>query len=60
MSFDAFIIVTANRFYENDEWLINEMVKAGRPRYVVRSKMDEAIINEKRDNDLDEKEVYKR
>lgn len=60
VSFDAFIIVTANRFYENDEWLINEMVKAGRPVYVVRSKMDEAIINEKRDNDLDDKEVYKK
>ncbi|WP_282031916.1 GTPase [Winogradskyella eximia] len=58
LTFDAFIIVTSNRFYENDEWLIKEMVNAGRSVYVVRTKMDEAIVNEKRDNDLEIEEVY--
>jgi len=58
LTYDAFIIVTSNRFYENDEWLIREMVNAGRDVYVVRTKMDEAVTNEKRDNDLEIEEVY--
>lgn len=58
ITFDAFIIVTSNRFYENDEWLIKKMVEAGRSVYVVRTKMDEAVANEKRDNDLEIEEVY--
>ncbi|WP_055436815.1 GTPase [Lacinutrix algicola] len=58
LSFDSFIIVTSNRFYENDEWLINKMVDSGRSVYVVRTKMDESIANEKRDNDLEKEEVY--
>lgn len=57
-SFDAFIITTSNRFYENDLWLISEIVKLGRPVYVVRTKMDEAVVNEKRENNLTETEVY--
>lgn len=58
LNYDAFIIVTSNRFYENDEWLIKTMVDSGRDVYVVRTKMDEAVVNEKRDNNLEEEEVY--
>jgi predicted GTPase/uncharacterized protein (DUF697 family) len=59
-SFDAVIIVTANRFYENDIWLIKEMIKIGRPVYVVRTKMDESIMNGKYDDNLTEYQVFEK
>ena len=59
-SFDAVIIVTANRFMENDFWLISEMVRLGRPIYLVRTKMDEAISNEMNDNGLTEYQTYEK
>lgn len=57
-SFDALIIVTSNRFYENDYYLISEMVKMNRPVFVVRSRMDESVQNEMRDNDLTQHQVF--
>lgn len=59
-SFDAVIVVTANRFYENDIWLIKEMIRIGRPVYVVRTKMDESIANGKHDDNLTEYEVFEK
>ena len=59
-SYDAAVIVTANRFMENDLWLINEMGQLGKPVFVVRTKMDEATINEQRDNGLNELEVFQK
>jgi len=59
-TYDAAIIVTANRFLENDLWLIEEMSRLGKPVYVVRSKMDEAVRNEKRDNNLTEQDVFQK
>jgi len=59
-SYDAAIIVTANRFMENDLWLINEMGRLQKPVYVVRTKMDEATINEQRDNNLNELQVFQK
>lgn len=59
-SYDAVIIVTANRFMENDSWLISEMERLRRPVYLVRTKMDEAVINEMNDNDLTEFETYEK
>jgi GTP-binding protein EngB required for normal cell division len=59
-AYDAAIIVTANRFMENDLWLINEMGRLNKPVYVVRTKMDEATTNEQRDNDLTELEVFQK
>lgn len=59
-SFDAVIIVTANRFYENDIWLIKEMVRIGRPVYVVRTKMDDTIRDGKYDEGLNEVEVFEK
>jgi GTP-binding protein EngB required for normal cell division len=59
-SFDAVIIVIANRFYQNDLWLIKEMIRIGRPVYVVRTKMDESIANGKVDDNLTEYDVFER
>jgi len=59
-SFDAVVVVTANRFYENDIWLIKEMIRIGRPVYVVRTKMDESIRNGKHDDNLTEYEVFEK
>jgi small GTP-binding protein len=42
-SFDFIILVTANRFYENDLFLIQEMDKIKKPIYIVRTKIDQAI-----------------
>ncbi|MBF2708698.1 GTPase [Flavobacterium soyangense] len=58
--FDAVIIVTANRFYENDIWLIEEMVSIGRPVYVVRTKMDTSIKDGEHDEELNETEVFEK
>jgi GTP-binding protein EngB required for normal cell division/uncharacterized protein (DUF697 family) len=55
--YDAIIVVTANRFYENDLWLIKEAIKLGKFVYVVRTKLDESINNEFEDNGLTENEV---
>lgn len=59
-AYDAAIIVTSNRFMENDLWLIKEMGRLDKPVFVVRTKMDEATINEERDNGLTEIEVFQK
>lgn len=59
-SYDAVIVVTANRFYENDIWLIKEMIRIGRPVYVVRTKMDVSITDGMHDNNLTEYEVFEK
>ncbi|MCI9845625.1 GTPase [Flavobacterium pectinovorum] len=59
-SFDAVIVVTANRFYENDVWLIKEMIRIGRPVYVVRTKMDTSINDGMHDDNLTEYEVFEK
>ncbi len=42
-NFDCVIIVTADRFYADDLYLIQELNKVNRPVYLVRSKIDFAI-----------------
>lgn len=42
-SFDFLILVTSNRFYENDLFLINEVNKLNKPIFIVRTKIDQAI-----------------
>ena len=59
-SFDAVIVVTANRFFENDLWLIKEMIRIGRPVYVVRTKMDVSITDGMHDDNLSEYEVFEK
>ena len=59
-NFDAVIVVTANRFFENDLWLIKEMIRIGRPVYVVRTKMDVSITDGMHDDNLTEYEVFEK
>ncbi|MFC5624484.1 GTPase [Algoriphagus winogradskyi] len=42
-SFDFIILVTANRFYENDLFLIEEVKKLNKPIFIVRTKIDQSI-----------------
>jgi len=42
-SFDFLILVTANRFYENDLFLIEEVKKLKKPIFIVRTKIDQSI-----------------
>lgn len=42
-SFDFLILVTSNRFYENDLFLINEVNNLNKPIFIVRTKIDQAI-----------------
>ncbi|XP_060113700.1 interferon-inducible GTPase 5-like [Heteronotia binoei] len=46
--YDFFIIVTAERFTENDALLSNEIQKMGKRCYLVRSKIDLSIMSEER------------
>lgn len=56
--YDCFIIVTANRFYEDDAFLYDELNnKLKKPCFIVRNKFDLAVIDEKFDNDLTEEET---
>jgi predicted GTPase len=42
-SFDFLILVTSNRFYENDLFLIEEVKKLDKPIFIVRTKIDQLI-----------------
>jgi GTP-binding protein EngB required for normal cell division/uncharacterized protein (DUF697 family) len=42
-SFDFLILVTANRFYENDLFLIKEVKKLNKPIFIVRTKIDQSV-----------------
>lgn len=56
--YDCFIIVTANRFLEDDAFLYNELnIKLKRPVFLVRNKFDLAVKDEKFDNGLTEDET---
>lgn len=56
--YDCFIIVTNTRLYESDIFLYKElMTNRKKPCFIVRNKIDEAIKNEARDNDLTEEQT---
>jgi GTPase Era involved in 16S rRNA processing/uncharacterized protein (DUF697 family) len=56
--YDCFIIVTANRFFEDDAFLYSELNnKLKKPCFLVRNKFDLAVYDEKFDNDLTEEET---
>lgn len=42
-SFDFIVLVTSNRFYENDLFLIQEVQKLKKPIFIVRTKIDQSI-----------------
>ncbi|CAJ1074113.1 interferon-inducible GTPase 5-like [Xyrichtys novacula] len=59
--FDFFIIISAERFRENDSKLAKEIQKTGKKFYFVRSKIDDNIRNEKRSQrDFNEAQSLKR
>ncbi|XP_072298962.1 interferon-gamma-inducible GTPase 10-like isoform X2 [Eucyclogobius newberryi] len=59
--FDFFIIVSADRFSENDAKLAREIQNLEKKFYFVRSKIDHNIIDEKRDKkEFNEEETLKR
>lgn len=58
LDYDCFIVVTHNRLYEADLFLLDELAgKQGKPCFVVRNKIDQAIHDEWHDNQLDEQQV---
>ncbi|XP_060569510.1 interferon-gamma-inducible GTPase 10-like [Ruditapes philippinarum] len=48
--FDAFMIVSATRFSENDVWLANEILKHDSNIFFLRTKIDQDLNNEKSDH----------
>jgi small GTP-binding protein len=61
LSYDCFIIVTSTRLYEADLYLYRTLhVNNSKPCFIVRNKIDLAIEDEKRDNDLSEAETLKK
>jgi predicted GTPase len=48
--YDFFLIVSSNRFKENDAWLAEEITKRKREFFFVRNKIDIDVHNERRDH----------
>ena len=46
--FDFYILISCQRFTENDLWLAKEIEKAGKNFFFLRSKIDDALKDEKR------------
>jgi len=57
---DCFIVVTAQRIYENDVYLYNELTKMGISCFFVRTHIDKAIEDEDYDNGLSEEETLQK
>ncbi|XP_072906197.1 interferon-inducible GTPase 5-like [Hemitrygon akajei] len=57
--FDLSIIVTTVRFTENDNLLAVALKKAGKPFYLVRSKIDETIRAESRKKDYNQEHMFR-
>ncbi len=59
--FDHLIIITANRFTENDLWLVAQFEKCRKPFFLVRNKINADLENERQDHPLrSEQEVIKK
>lgn len=56
-TYDCFILVTADRFREDDHFLYRELTRKGLPCFVVRNKIDLAISDGAHDDGLSEKQV---
>ncbi len=56
--FDCVILVTADRFYEDDLFLIQELIQIKKPVYTVRTKMDISVDSALR-RGIKEDETYK-
>ena len=55
--YDFFMIISADRFTENDLWLAEKLERMEKPFYFIRTKIDRNLEDRKRDypNDYDEK-----
>jgi predicted GTPase/uncharacterized protein (DUF697 family) len=57
-TYDCFILVTSTRFYENDAYLYNQLATVLRKScFIVRNKFDEAVENNRIDNDSTEEQT---
>lgn len=56
-NFDCVILVTADRFYEDDLYLINEIAKLNIPVFPVRSKFDNSVERAAK-REISEEETY--
>jgi GTP-binding protein EngB required for normal cell division len=56
-SYDCFLLVTAQRFYENDVFLFQQLRALGKPCFVVRNMIDRAIEDGRHDHGHDEAET---
>jgi len=55
--FDCFLLVTAQRLYENDIYLYRALIAMGKPCFVVRNMVDRAIEDGDYDNGLSEEDT---
>lgn len=58
--YDCFFIITDNRVYEDDVYLYNEITNQKIPCFFIRNKIDNAITDEKLDNNLSENDTLKK
>ncbi|XP_062911486.1 interferon-inducible GTPase 5-like [Mobula hypostoma] len=58
--YDLGIIVTAVRFTENDKLLAEALKKAGKPFYLVRSKIDETVRAESRKKGYNQEDMFRK
>ena len=57
LTYDSFLLVTTERFTENDVFLYRELTSRGKPCFVLRNKFDRAIEDGLHDNGLSAEEV---
>jgi GTP-binding protein EngB required for normal cell division len=57
VSYDCFLLVTAQRFTENDAFLFQQLRALGKPCFVVRNMIDRAIEDGRHDHGHDEAET---
>ncbi|XP_051868705.1 T-cell-specific guanine nucleotide triphosphate-binding protein 2-like [Pristis pectinata] len=58
--YDLGIIVTGCRFTENDQLLANALKKAGKPFYLVRSKIDDSVRSESHRKGYNQEKMFQR
>lgn len=57
LTYDSFLLVTTERFTENDVFLYRELTSRGKPCFVLRNKFDRAVEDALHDNGFSEEEV---
>jgi predicted GTPase len=57
LAYDCFLLVTAERFTENDLFLYRELSARGKPCFVLRNKFDRAVADAAHDSGLAEAEA---